>query len=109
MTHVRACALADLPDVGAISVSIDGRPVAVVNAVEGVFAIEDRCSHADVVLSEGDVEGCTIECWLHGSQFDLRTGEPISLPANKPVAVYPVTIHGDGAAAEVFIEIPETR
>lgn len=109
MTAVRACSVADLPEIGAIRVDLDGVAVAVVNTREGVFAIEDRCSHADVALSEGDVEGCTIECWLHGSQFDLRTGEPLSLPANKPVPVYPVNVRGDGSTADVYIEIPETR
>ena len=49
-----------------------------------LFAVDDRCSHADVSLSEGEVEGCLIECWLHGSQFDLRTGQPTCLPANAP-------------------------
>lgn len=109
MTAVRACAIAELPDIGAIRVILDGLAVAVVNTDEGVFAIEDRCSHADVALSEGDVEGCTIECWLHGSQFDLRTGEPLSLPANKPVAVFPVTVAGEGPTAEIYVDIPETR
>jgi 3-phenylpropionate/trans-cinnamate dioxygenase ferredoxin subunit len=109
MTAARACSRADLPEVGAIRVVVDGWTVAIVNTVEGIFAIEDRCSHADVALSEGDVDGCTIECWLHGSQFDLRTGEPLSLPANKPVPVFPVTVAGQGPSADIMIDIPETR
>ena len=56
------------------------------------YAVHDKCSHADVSLSEGEVDGCTLECWLHGSRFDLRTGEPTGLPATEPVAVYPVKI-----------------
>jgi 3-phenylpropionate/trans-cinnamate dioxygenase ferredoxin component len=60
-----------------------------------VFAIQDVCSHADVALSEGDIEGTTIECWLHGSRFDLSTGRALSRPATQPVDVYPVRIHGD--------------
>jgi len=55
------------------------------------------------------VDGCTIECWLHGSQFDLRTGEPLSLPANKPVPVFPVAVEGEGPSADIMIDIPETR
>ena len=109
MTSMRACSLADLPEIGAIRVTVGDWTLAVVNTAEGVFAIEDRCSHADVALSEGEVEGCTIECWLHGSQFDLRTGEPLSLPANKPVQVFPVAIQGDGPTADIVIDIPETR
>ena len=72
--------------------------------VEFLFAIEDRCSHADVALSEGDVDGCTIECWLHGSAFDLRTGVPLSLPATVPVTVYPARVVGDGMTAVVEID-----
>ena len=85
-------------------VVVDGVPIAVVNTDEGVFAIEDRCSHADVALSEGDVDGCTIECWLHGSAFDLRTGVPLSLPATVPVTVYPARVVGDGMTAVVEID-----
>ncbi len=53
------------------------------------FAIQDMCSHAAVALSEGEVEDCTVECWLHGSRFDLRTGKPTGLPATEPVATFP--------------------
>ena len=56
------------------------------------YAVHDECSHAAVALSEGEVEGCTLECWLHGSRFDLRTGEPTGLPATEPVPVYPVEV-----------------
>ena len=62
--------------------------IVVVNTPEGLFAIEDRCSHADVALSEGEVDGCLIECWLHGSAFDVRTGVPTSLPAITPVKTF---------------------
>jgi 3-phenylpropionate/trans-cinnamate dioxygenase ferredoxin subunit len=57
-----------------------------------VFAIRDGCSHADVPLSEGEVEGTTVECWLHGSRFDLRSGKPTGLPATVPVPVYETKI-----------------
>ena len=59
-----------------------------------VHAVNDVCSHADVSLSEGEVEGETIECWLHGSRFDLVTGEPSGLPATQPVPVFPVNDRG---------------
>ena len=58
-----------------------------------------------MALSEGDVTGCEIECWLHGSSFDLRTGEPLSLPATVPVPVYPVIVSGDGEAARVSVAL----
>ena len=92
---VRACGVGDLKEDGAISVVLNGDEVAIVKTEGEVFAIRDWCSHAAVPLSEGDVEGYTIECWLHGSCFDLRTGEPTSLPATTGVPVYPVKIEGD--------------
>jgi 3-phenylpropionate/trans-cinnamate dioxygenase ferredoxin subunit len=100
---VRACALADVPEDGAVRVEMGGCPVAVVRAADEVFAIKDVCSHADVPLSEGEVDGTTLECWLHGSRFDLRTGRPTGLPATKPVPVYPTMIDGD----DVFVRVEE--
>jgi len=88
---VKACALDDVTDGGALRVMIDGIPVAVVRSAGEVYAIQDVCSHANVALSEGEIEDQTIECWLHGSRFDLVTG----LPATVPVPVYPVKIDGD--------------
>ena len=93
--YVRACAVDDIPDEGAVRVTIDGTPVAVVRSEGEVFALLDVCSHAEVPLSEGEVEDGRVECWLHGSQFDLRTGRPCQLPATRPVPVYPVKIDGD--------------
>jgi 3-phenylpropionate/trans-cinnamate dioxygenase ferredoxin component len=90
---VKVCAVDDIALGGTISANIDGVDVAVVHAEDGAFyAIEDECSHASVPLSEGEVEGCTLECWLHGSRFDLRTGQPTGLPATVPVPVYPVEL-----------------
>ena len=99
---VRVCSLDDLPAVGALQVEIAGEPVAVVRDSAGdIHAIEDTCSHANVSLSEGDVEDGEIECWLHGSRFDLRSGKPTGLPATAPIAVYPVKIDGD----DVFVAV----
>ena len=93
---VRACALEDLADSEPLAVELEGEPVAIVRVSAGdVYAIRDVCSHAEVPLSEGEVDGCTIECWLHGSRFDLRTGKPTGMPATEPVPVYPVKIEGD--------------
>ena len=91
---VRACSLADLPGEGALGVEIDGVPVAVVRAEGEIYAIYDVCSHEEVPLSEGEIYDHTVECWLHGSCFDVRTGEPTGPPATKPVPVYPVKIEG---------------
>ena len=98
---VRACSLADLPEEGALRVELDGKAVCIARSGGEVFAIGDRCSHADVSLSEGDVEDGKIECWLHGSLFDLATGEPSGLPATKPVPTYAVTVEGDDVLVEM--------
>jgi 3-phenylpropionate/trans-cinnamate dioxygenase ferredoxin component len=101
MTFVRACALSELTDSTPLRVEVDGLDVAVVLHEDEIFAIEDECSHAAVALSEGDVDDCTIECWMHGSRFDLRTGKPTGPPATSPVPVFPVQVNGD----DVLIDI----
>jgi 3-phenylpropionate/trans-cinnamate dioxygenase ferredoxin component len=93
----RACALSELPVEGVIGVEVDGEPVAVARTGGEVFALRDVCSHAEVPLSEGEIYDHTVECWLHGSCFDLPTG----LPATEPVPVYPVKVDGD----DVYVAI----
>ncbi|MEO5652996.1 MAG: non-heme iron oxygenase ferredoxin subunit [Marmoricola sp.] len=104
MSFQRVCALSDLTDSVPLQVHVDELAVAIVRHDDEVFAIEDECSHAAVPLSEGEVEDCTIECFLHGSRFDLRTGKPTGLPATEPVPVYPVQISGD----DVLIDLNPT-
>jgi 3-phenylpropionate/trans-cinnamate dioxygenase ferredoxin subunit len=104
MTYVRAAALSELEEDTPTRVELDGVPVSLVRTEGEVFAINDICSHANVSLSEGEVENCHIECWLHGSSFDLRTGKPDSLPATQPVPVYPVKIEGDDVLVSVTQE-----
>ena len=92
MAFERACAVADVPTDEALGVTIGAYDVAVARDGDEFFALQDLCSHAAVALSEGEVEDCTIECWLHGSRFDLRTGKPTGLPATEPVATFPVEV-----------------
>ena len=90
---VRVAAATEIAKGSAISVEVGGIPLALVHTDDDEFhAVHDECSHATIPLSEGEVDGCTLECWLHGSRFDLRTGEPSGLPATEPVAVYPVEV-----------------
>jgi 3-phenylpropionate/trans-cinnamate dioxygenase ferredoxin subunit len=103
-SYARACALSELEEDTPYRVELDGVPVSVVRTSGDVFAINDICSHANVSLSEGEVEDCQIECWLHGSSFDLRTGKPSGLPATRPVPVYPVKIVGDDVLVSVTQE-----
>jgi len=94
--YVLVCRVDDLTPGAVAQADVDGVLVAMVRDSEGgIHALDDRCTHADVSLSEGEVDGCTLECWLHGSRFDLRTGAPTGLPATKPVATYSVTVEGD--------------
>jgi len=97
-----AVALADLPDGTAIGVVLAGRPVCLVRSQGTVHALLDECSHGQVALSEGDVDGGFVECWLHGSRFDLMTGRPAGPPATTPVPVCPVRVV-DGV---VEVEVP---
>ena len=98
----RACAVSELPDEGVLGIQLGTVPVAVVRAEGEVYAINDVCSHEEVPLSEGEVYDHTVECWLHGSCFDVRTGKPTGPPATEPVATYPVRIDGD----DVYVGLP---
>jgi 3-phenylpropionate/trans-cinnamate dioxygenase ferredoxin subunit len=69
------------------------------------YAIADECSHASIPLSEGDVGDGEIECYLHGSRFDLRTGEPIGLPATEPVPIYRCIVEGSDVLVDVSAPI----
>ena len=97
MSATRVCAVSELVQDQARRVEVDGVPIALVLDAQGeVHAIGDTCTHGDISLSEGFVEGDTLECWAHGSAFSLRTGKPLNLPAYEPVPVYEVTIeNGD--------------
>jgi 3-phenylpropionate/trans-cinnamate dioxygenase ferredoxin component len=89
-------------EVGSVRrLDVDGVAVCLVRTSDAVHAVSDVCSHADVSLAEGELDGNTIECWLHGSRFDLVTGTPTGLPATAPVPVYPVTVDGDTVLVEV--------
>jgi 3-phenylpropionate/trans-cinnamate dioxygenase ferredoxin subunit len=101
------CLLSELP-VGSIrKYEIDGEDIAVVNTAEGVFAVDDTCTHAEISLSEGELQGCKLECWMHGAAFDVRTGEALTPPAITPLKTYPVEIVGDGDSAEIRIKVSE--
>lgn len=104
MTGLDLCGLDELGDPGARRFDVDGHRIAVIRIGGDVYAIGDRCTHQDISLAEGEIDddGCTIECWKHGSQFDLRTGEPLSLPATRPTPVYAATVV-DG---RVLVEVP---
>ncbi len=92
---VKACPLAEVPAGSALGLEIDGEPICLIRTGGEVFALGDLCPHANVALSEGEVYDDTVECWMHGSRFDVRTGKPTAPPATEPVPVYRVRIDGD--------------
>jgi 3-phenylpropionate/trans-cinnamate dioxygenase ferredoxin subunit len=96
MSFELACAPSDVPEDEALGVTIGRYDVAIARHGDEFFAVQDLCSHAAVALREGEVEECTVECWLHGSRFDLRTGKPTGLPATEPVSTFPVEVRDDG-------------
>jgi 3-phenylpropionate/trans-cinnamate dioxygenase ferredoxin subunit len=93
-TTVTLCKVDELAPGKARRFDGDGYRIALVRIGDDFYAIGDQCSHENYSLAEGDVfeEEREIECWKHGSTFDLRTGEPQSLPAVKPVPVYDVKV-----------------
>jgi 3-phenylpropionate/trans-cinnamate dioxygenase ferredoxin subunit len=105
MPATKICALDELQPNAAKRFVVDGAPIAiVVDSAGTVHALGDTCTHGDISLSEGFVEDDTLECWAHGSKFELTTGKPLTLPAYEPVPVYNVTIT-DG---DVYIDPSDT-
>jgi len=91
---VEVASTSDIPSGHAARVDIDGVPIAIFNVDGEFFAVDDTCTHQEASLSEGDLNlaRCAIECPLHGSAFDLRSGEVLSLPAVEPVRVHPTEV-----------------
>ena len=98
---VEVTSIDKLPRDRGVRVTIGDHRIAMFRIEDEVYAIGDRCSHAEASLAEGEVWDLSVECPRHGSEFDLRTGEPGALPATAPVPVYPVTIE-DGT---VYLEL----
>jgi 3-phenylpropionate/trans-cinnamate dioxygenase ferredoxin subunit len=97
--------LTDLDEVTPLRrVDVNGVPICLARLASGeIFAISDVCSHEEVELSDGELDGEDVECPAHGSRFNVRTGAVSGLPADAPVATYPVSVE-DG---EVFVEVSQ--
>jgi 3-phenylpropionate/trans-cinnamate dioxygenase ferredoxin component len=103
MPTIEVAPVDELPP-GSVKIVVAGSlMLGVYNCGGAFFAIEDRCSHDDGPLCEGDWdnEGCTVICPRHGSQFDLRSGRPLSLPAYEPVDTFPVRVEDGVVKVEV--------
>lgn len=88
-----------------VRVALGDEVIAVFRVGDAVYAIGDRCSHAEASLSEGEVFDLGVECPRHGSEFDLRTGRPLSFPATRPVPIYEVVVE-DG---KVILTVPASE
>jgi len=104
MSFERVCSVSEVSTDEALAVVAGEWDVAIARNGDEFFAIQDVCSHAEVALSEGEVTDCTIECWMHGSRFDLRTGKPTGLPATEPVATFPIEVRGD----DIYVDATHT-
>ena len=101
---MRICSLDDLKPGKALRIKVGENAIALIRTPSGaVKALDDKCSHGEISLSEGFVDEDTIECWAHGAKFSLETGKPLSLPAYEPVATYEVLIENN----DIFLEIDE--
>jgi 3-phenylpropionate/trans-cinnamate dioxygenase ferredoxin component len=91
------CRFDELAPDSARRFDVEGHRIAVVRVGDDLYALGDRCSHANISLSEGeiDTDERTLECWKHGSEFSLETGEALTLPATRPVPTYEVRVDGD--------------
>jgi len=98
---VRVGSKKDFAAEGTFAVTVGGQNVCLVRLGGNYFALDDRCTHADSMLSAGEVEDGEIACALHGARFDLKTGEALTPPAVKPVRAHEVKVDGD----EVMIRL----
>jgi 3-phenylpropionate/trans-cinnamate dioxygenase ferredoxin subunit len=97
------CLIADLPPGSARVVEWEDLEIGIFNCEGTLYAIEDRCSHDNGTLVDGEFDqaACTVECPRHGSIFDLRTGTPTTLPAYVPVETFDVRVEDDMIKLEV--------
>ncbi len=78
-----------------IAIDVDGVAVCVAKVGDEVFAVADTCTHSEASLSEGEITGTKIECWLHGAEFDLRTGVALTPPATESLKSFKVKRNGN--------------
>jgi 3-phenylpropionate/trans-cinnamate dioxygenase ferredoxin subunit len=78
-----------------VAIDVDGIPVCVVKVADEVFAVADTCTHSEASLAEGEVTGSKIECWLHGAEFDLKTGKALTPPATEALKTFNVNRNGN--------------
>jgi 3-phenylpropionate/trans-cinnamate dioxygenase ferredoxin subunit len=100
---VRVCGVDEIPEQGTFGVEVNGTPMVIIKSDGEVYALDEFCTHEEVSLVDGEIYDHTVECWLHGSCFDLRSGKPTGPPATKPLATYQIRVE-DG---DVYVAVPE--
>ncbi len=102
---VEACNLADLPEGTLKQVDLDGESICLARHAGQVYAVADMCTHAAASLAEGEIEGDSVECWLHGARFNLATGAVESPPATVPLQTFESKVEGEGEQARIFVNV----
>jgi 3-phenylpropionate/trans-cinnamate dioxygenase ferredoxin subunit len=92
---VRVASVHECPPGKLKGVELEGRPLVLANVEGSFYALEDRCTHQDYPLSDGELDGTRLECIYHGARYDVRTGRAVQLPAIRPVKTYEVEVRGD--------------
>lgn len=102
MSRCKVAGLGDIEPGGLLRVEAGDVPICLARLESGeVYAISDICSHEQVELSDGDLQGTEVECPAHSSRFNVLTGDADGFPAEKPVPVYPVTVDG----SDIYVEV----
>ena len=102
---VRACAVDEVPEQGTLGVELNGTPIVIVRSEGEIYALDEFCTHEEVSLVDGEVYDQTLECWLHGSCFDLCSGKPTGPPATKPLTAYQVRVDVN----DVYVAVPASN
>jgi 3-phenylpropionate/trans-cinnamate dioxygenase ferredoxin subunit len=103
MDKIKTLKTSDLSLNSSKVIDLGDKQIALFNYEGEYYALDDMCSHAEASLSEGDVYDCKVECPLHGAEFDLKTGDAVTLPATKPVNKYKVNVEDD----YIFLEMKQ--
>jgi len=107
-TMIETIRVSQLQESKPFKVVVEGQDILLAKIADQIYAVSDICTHSEVSLSEGDIEGCSIECWLHGSSFDLRTGVASGPPATSDLQTYKVVIEENQTDPMIFVSLSES-
>ena len=98
---IKAAELKDIPPGKMYRAELQGKVILLANVSGTIYAVDDMCSHEDASLYLGALKGDCVKCSLHGSRFDLKTGEPLDEPADEPIQTYAVKLSGESILVNV--------